>query len=313
MTNDSRMSPREVDFSTPPLGVGTWSWGDVDGWGYGRTYDEGDLRRAFDVLVGSGIRFFDSGERYGMGMSESLLGKFLSSAGSSILLATKFSPRKWQIRRRDLIAALRRSLVRLRVRSVDLYQLHWPSKLVSVGRRAEALADALDLGLAKAAGVSNCNCGQMLAAYESLRRRGYSLASNQVEFSLLHRTPETLGLLKECSSKGVTLIAYSPLAMGMLTGKYTTSAHPPGFRDAKYAPHLSKIANLVRVLREIGESNGGKTSAQVAVNWVISKGAFPIVGVKTMDQAEEIRGSFGWNLSSDDIQRLDDASTLVQI
>lgn len=311
--DESNIRLGKTDLSTQPLGVGTWSWGDVDGWGYGSTFQASDLRQVFESSVESGITFFDTAERYGNGSSERLLGDFNREMARRVIFATKFSPARWQVRRRDLIAALKNSLARLKVDSVDLYQIHWPSRFVAVKRRMEALADALEMGLTKAAGVSNHSRDQMLRAHEALESRGFHLASNQVEYSLLHRRPETEGLLKECSSLGVTLIAYSPLGMGVLAGKYSTQAHPPGFRGAKYSPHLEKIEKLLQCLCEIGALRGGKTVSQVAVNWVICKGAFPIVGLRTRQQAQEIRGALGWRLSPVEIQQLDDASSLIQI
>jgi aryl-alcohol dehydrogenase-like predicted oxidoreductase len=311
--DELKMHIGKTDLSTRPLGVGTWSWGDAGGWGYGKTFGKPDVRQVFEVSVESGITFFDTAESYGDGNSERLIGEFIRNTERRVVVATKFSPARWQVRRKDLIAALKKSLARLRVSSVDLYQVHWPSRLVTVRNRAEALADALEMGLTRAVGVSNHNRDQMLRAYETLESRGFHLASNQVEFSLLHRTPEMQGLLAICSSLGVTVIAYSPLAMGVLTGKYSRQAPPPGSRGVKYLPHLEKIEKFVRLLREIGETRGGKTISQVAINWVICKGAFPIIGLKTRQQAEEMLGALGWKLSLAEIRRLDEESLNIQI
>ncbi len=104
--------------------------------------------------------------------------------------------------------------------SIDLYQHHFPSRRVDIPQLMDLLADAVEAGKVKAVGVSNYSAEQMRMAHAALARRGIPLASNQVEYSLLHRQPEANGVLDACRELGITLIAYSPLAMGMLTGKY---------------------------------------------------------------------------------------------
>ncbi len=106
----------------------------------------------------------------------------------------------------------------------------------------------------------------------------------------------------------MTLIAYSPLGMGLLTGKYTEAAPPPGWRRVRYGRWLSWIQLLVGVLDEIGQAHGGRSPVQVALNWVISKGAVPIPGIKNARQAEENAGALGWRLKDDEQAALDRAS-----
>ncbi len=292
-----------------PLGVGTWQWGDSMFWGYGKGYAAGEIRAAFDASLGAGITFFDTAEVYGQGKSERFLGQFIGGNGARPVVATKFMPLPWRVSKGQFLGALRKSLQRLGQPQVDLYQIHWPFPPRPVEFWADALADAVQAGLARAAGVSNYNTEQMRRAHEVLARRGVPLASNQVEYSLLHRAPERNGLLQMCRELGVTLIAYSPLAKGALTGKYTPDNPPPGFRGRRYrGEFLTKVQPLIGLLREVGAGHGGKTPSQVALNWAICKGAIPIPGAKNARQAQDNAGAVGWRLSEAEIAALDQAS-----
>jgi aryl-alcohol dehydrogenase-like predicted oxidoreductase len=114
--------------------------------------------------------------------------------------------------------------------------------------------------------------------------------------------------LKTCQELKITLIAYSPLAKGMLTGKYTPQNPPPGPRGIKYGHMLEAIQPLIRLEREIGQAHGGKTPAQVALNWLICKGAVPIPGAKNAGQLAENVGALGWRLDESEVTALDAAS-----
>ena len=140
-------------------------------------------------------------------------------------------------------------------------------------------------------------------------RHGLPLASNQVRFSLLALEPETSGLLDACRQQTITLIAFSPLAQGLLTGKYGDGHRPPGMRRwmaARVPP--DQLARLLDLLRQIGREHAGKTPAQVALNWVIAKGAVAIPGAKNAAQATENAGALGWQLSPQEVAALDKAA-----
>ena len=305
----SRVTLGRSGIGISPLGLGTWAWGDTMVWSYGRGYSDDDIRDAFNVSLASGIRFIDTAEVYGKGKSETLIGNFLRDTGTEAVIATKFMPYPWRLTKHSLRSALMRSLRRLRLEAVDLYQIHWPFPPVSVRAWMEAMADVVDDGLVKSVGVSNYGRSRMLRAYDELAKRNIPLASNQVEYSLLVRKPETSGLLKACGELGITLIAYSPLAMGMLTGKYSTSNPPPGLRARRYGGgKLRKIEKLVGLMRELGENYGGKSPAQVALNWAMCKGTVPIPGAKNGQQAEQNSGATGWRLTATEVALLDEAS-----
>jgi aryl-alcohol dehydrogenase-like predicted oxidoreductase len=173
------------------------------------------------------------------------------------------------------------------------------------------MADAVELGLTRAVGVSNYSVRQMERAHAALGRRGVSLASNQVEYSLLQRGPERTGLLHACRDLGVTLIAYSPLGMGLLTGKYGPDRPPPLARRRRTRGLHQHLGPLLELLRQIGQESGGKSSSQVALNWTMAKGSLPIPGAKTERQASENAGALGWKLTADQVARLDAASDSI--
>jgi aryl-alcohol dehydrogenase-like predicted oxidoreductase len=291
------------------LGIGTWAWGDRWFWQYGSSYTEADVEAAFRASLEGGVHLFDTAELYGWGTSEKLLGRFLADTGRPVQVIAKFLPVPWRLTRSSLLRALRASLERLGLEHVDLYLVHHPWPPVSVQTWMEALADAVEAGLARHVGISNYNLARMERAQEALARRGVPLAANQVQYSLLHRAPERNGLLAACQARGVRLIAYSPLGQGLLTGKYTPEDPPPGVRRWIYGrDRLERVQSLVGLLRAIGEAHS-KTPVQVALNWTIAKGTLPIPGAKDRRQAGENAGAAGWRLTDDEVDRLDAAST----
>jgi aryl-alcohol dehydrogenase-like predicted oxidoreductase len=291
------------------MGLGTWAWGKGQVWGYGRGYNGQDLRETFRAALHSGIQLFDTAEVYAEGQSERFLGEFLKEGGpGKIHIATKFAPFPWRIRTSQLLKALKASLSRLGLKSVDLYQIHWASPPRSIKAWMEPLAQAVKEGLAKEVGVSNFTRSQMLRAQEALASRGVLLASNQMQFSLVRRKNELNGLLEECKKSGIRFIAYSPLGMGMLSGKYSPQNPPSGPRRLFYFGQLGRIQALVGKLKEMGKALGGKTVNQVALNWILCKGALPIPGAKNGAQARENAGAMGWRLDPAQVQALDEAS-----
>jgi aryl-alcohol dehydrogenase-like predicted oxidoreductase len=297
---------------TCELGIGTWAWGDTRVWGYGKGYSDNDLAYAFRASLAAGINFFDTAEMYGFGMSERLISKFAHEQRASIFIATKFMPVPWRLRKGDLVNALRRSLARLGVGSVLLYQIHWPLHLRSLNTWMDGLSEAVDQGLTRAVGVSNYSADQTRRAHERLAGRGIALTSNQVEYSLLHRSPEKNGLLKTCSELGIKLIAYSPLAMGVLSGKYSVSNRLTGYRGVRFNRFLHRIQPLTDLLIEIGQSHSGKSPSQVALNWTICKGTFPIPGAKNAHQATQNAGAQGWRLTEDEIIAIERTADAVR-
>jgi len=308
------------DITVAPLGVGTWSWGDERFWGYGTDYGRTEIADAFAASVAAGVTLFDTAEGYGQGESERLLGGLLremhaptsTPTSAPIVVATKFAPLPWRFGGRSLRRALDASLERLGVARVDLHQIHFPYSLIGIPTLMDALADAVAEGQVGAVGVSNYSTEQMRRAHEALARRGVPLATNQLQYNLLARRPERDGTLAACRELGVTLIAYSPLAQGLLTGKYRPGGPTPsGFRRwqplfrGRDARHL---AGLLDLLRGIGEDHGGKTPAQVVLNWLIAQGTVPIPGAKNRAQASGNAGALGWSLHAAEVEALATAS-----
>jgi aryl-alcohol dehydrogenase-like predicted oxidoreductase len=293
------------------MGLGAWSWGDRIYWQYGHGYTDDDIAEAFRTSMAAGINLVDTAEVYGSGRSEHLLGNFIKNTTQPVIVATKFFPIPYRFTRKSVVRALRGSLVRLGLERVDLYQLHWPSPVVPIETYVEGLALVFQAGLARNVGVSNYNIDQMQRASKCLAKHAIPLASNQVEYHLLDRTAERSGLLDRCKQMGVRLIAYSPLAMGLLTGKYTADNPPAGLRGRKYAAILKDLPSLIALMIEIGKGHGEKTPGQVALNWIICKGGLPIPGAKTAAQALQNIGAIGWRLTSEEIKALEAASDKI--
>lgn len=296
-----------------PVGVGAWSWGDRTGyWGYGNEYQKDDNLEAYKAVVGNGISFIDTSEVYGFGLSEEFLQDFMKQTGTQPVIATKFAPLPWRFREQNVVEACKSSLKRLGISKLGLYMIHWPGFITNGWCNdafVKGLADCQQQGLTQAVGVSNFNLGRVKTAQQILKDRGTSLASNQVQYSLLYRGPERNGVKQACEEGGTSLIAYSPLAQGLLTGKFTESNLPKGPRGATInKERVAEVQPLLGLMRDIGSAHGGKTPGQVAINWTICKGAVPIPGAKSAKQAKEAAGAFGWRLSSDEMAALDSES-----
>lgn len=299
----------------PSLGVGAWAWGTANFWGYGKEYGREDVAAAFRTSLDNGVALVDTAEIYGNGASERIIGELLNerrSSGETPVIATKFAPLPYRLNPRSLLKALDASLQRLGVESVDLYQIHFPSPVLRVEGLMDALAEAAAQGKVRQVGVSNYGVEATKRAHDRLAQHGVRLASNQVHYSLLNRAPETNGVLEACRDLGVTLIAYSPLAQGLLTGKYRpgqTENKPAGLvrragRSFSEA-NLRKIEPVVDLLAEIGAAHGREPS-QVALNWLIGQpGVLAIPGAKNERQALQNAGALGWTLSKSERERLD--------
>lgn len=289
----------------PPLGIGTWQWGDRLVWGYGNGYQAGDTEAAYRAALQGGVRLFDTAEFYGFGLSESLIGRYRQAYEPKPLVVSKLFPYPWRLSRKTLFAALKKSLQRLQMPQLDLYLLHWPWKPVPLEQWALSLAEAYEQGLTRAVGVSNHNLQQLERVAKVLDQHRVPLAVNQVEYHLLERKPERTGLLRAMQAEGIVLMAYSPLAMGWLTGKYSLDNPPPGrYRAQRYVTRKAQIPALLQALNEIAESLGA-TPAQVALRWCIQKGTLPIPGAKNARQAEGNAGALRICLSDTQMARLD--------
>lgn len=301
----------------PRIGIGTLTWGDPSESralsspriAYGPAGAEKDQRDALEVSLQSGINFIDTAAMYGLGASERMIGKL--TEGKDVVIATKF-PKHFIITfTHSLPDDLAESLKRLGRTTVDLYQVHYPFPWLSIPGMMRLMADAVEKGKIRAIGVSNFSEKQMRLAHKILSQYGIPLASNQVEYSLLHRKPETDGVLDACRELGITLIAYMPLSMGALTGKYDEKHKPEGLRKYLgfyWGRKFNKVLHLVDLLREIGEKYE-KSPGQVALRWLMEQeGVIPIPGVRNGRQAEQTAGVLSFSLDKKDVEAIDQAS-----
>jgi aryl-alcohol dehydrogenase-like predicted oxidoreductase len=297
------------------LGLGVMVWGEASGVhrvmpaksAYGGT-NAADEQAAFDASLAAEINFFDTAAMYSGGASERRLGEL--AEGKEVVIATKFPPTPLG-RAEDMPTALDASLRNLRRSFVDLYQHHFPSRRMDIAKLMDLMADAVQAGKIKSVGVSNYSAAQMRTAYDALARRGIPLASNQVQYSLLHRQPETNGVLETCRELGITLIAYQPLASGALTGKYLDGSRPVGirrFREPFRGSKFHVLRPVVTLLRAVAD-HYGKTPGQVALRWLLEQEAVvPIPGAKNADQAAHNAGALSFSLSPDEIGYLNEAT-----
>jgi aryl-alcohol dehydrogenase-like predicted oxidoreductase len=294
-----------------PLGIGAWAWGDSLFWSYGKDYGIEQVRSAFEAAIAAGITLFDTAEVYGLGESERLLGQFIKTTDQPVQIATKYFPLPWRFKPEAVKNALSDSLDRLQVKQITLYQVHQPFDFfMGQSTLMAALADEVKKKRILAVGVSNYSAEQMRVAHRLLAEKGIPLAVNQVPYSLLNRRIETNGIMDAARVLGVTILAYSPLAQGLLTGKYTLTSTQAvtGVRqfDARFThAGLQRIKPVLELLHQIGATYD-RTPAQVALNWLIAQGnVIPIPGAKTSNQARQNAGALGWELSETEKTQLD--------
>ncbi|MFP3267569.1 MAG: aldo/keto reductase [Thermoproteus sp.] len=277
-----------------------------------------DFERAKAIVAKAhelGINFFDTAAVYGRGRSEEFLGRAVRELGlrGHVFIATKI-PGDWH-RRADVFKSVENQRRRLGVDAIDLIQLHWPScwHNVPICETMKALEDLVERGLVRHIGVSNYPPQLLDAARRCLSK--VDVATSQNRYNLLEREADK-ELLPYLRGAGISLIAWSPLAKGAVTGKYTAENLPP-FNDVRrndplFQPHnLREAEPLIAEVRRLA-GKYGRTPAQIALNWMIRDPAiYPIPGAKTPEQVAENAGAVGWSLSEEDWQRLDRISREV--
>ena len=301
-----------------PIGVGTWSWGNRLLWNYDPQRDDSLLLHTFQACIKAGITFFDTADSYGtgklQGRSESLLGQGLSRLPPEqrqlVTVATKLAPYPWRLGRHGFCKAAAASRQRLG-RPIDLVQLHWSTARYAPWQETpllQGLVDQVRLGGAKALGLSNLGPGRLRRVAGWMVDVGVPLRSVQVQFSLLSQQPrQPGGVLEVCRELGIRVIAYSPLALGLLTGKYTVRHGPSGFRGLLFARLLPRLEPLLALMGEIAADHGS-TPAGVAVNWCRAHGTVPIPGLRRPRHVNVMEQALGWMLSAHERQALDQAS-----
>jgi aryl-alcohol dehydrogenase-like predicted oxidoreductase len=300
---------RYLDVDTPTriskIGLGTWQFGSKE-WGYGDGYAGAVARDIVRRAVDLGVTLFDTAEVYGLGRSERILGEALGERRESVFLATKILPilPVAPIVEQRAVA----SANRLGTRLLDLYQVHGPNPLVSDRTTMRGMRALQRVGLVGEVGVSNYPLARWKAAEQAL---GTRVLSNQVRYSLADRAPEK-DLLPFAAGAGRVVIAYSPLAQGLLSGRYDRSSRPANRVRAGnplFLPeNLDRAGELIVVLREVADAHAA-TAAQVALAWVIRHPAVTAIpGASTVEQLESNVAAADIELSDDEYAALSAAS-----
>lgn len=286
------------------IGLGTWQFGSRE-WGYGASYANRDAleitRRALDL----GINVLDTAEMYGFGRSEKILGRGVGSRRPEAFIATKIAP----VLPFDPVVSWREagSARRLGVERVDLYQAHWPNPLFPQGQLMSALGRLQTEGKVTNVGVSNYSLRRWQDAERLL---GGPILSNQVRFNLVERTPEA-ELLGWARSNDRVIVAYSPLAQGLLSARYDATFKPRGVRafNPLFLPgNLARATELLDVLRDVARSHAA-TPAQVALAWLVRRpNVVAIPGASSVAQLEANAAAAEIRLSDEEDAQLTSAS-----
>ena len=280
------------------IGLGTWQFGSSE-WGYGRQYASTEAGPIVLRALELGVNLVDTAEIYGFGSSERIVGEAIRGRRDQVFIATKLFPigLPFQVR-----ARARASARRLGVDRLDLYQQHWPSPLFPPSSTMQRMKRLVDEGLVGNVGVSNHGLQAWQAAERAL---GGPVLSNQVQFSLINREPES-ELLPWAQQNGRVVIAYSPLGQGLLSGRYQ-KAPPRNFRRMRRAfsaESRAQLEPLIAALHEIAAKHTA-TEAQVALAWLIRKpNVVAIPGASSVHQVEENVAAADIELSDEDDARL---------
>ncbi len=313
----------QTNYKISPIGLGTWQFSQGSGLigSYFSTISEADMDAIVKMSLDGGINWFDTAEAYGKGKSEDALAGALNRLGmkeEDALIATKW----WPLLRTasSITGTIKKRKDALKGRHIDLYQVHQPFSFSSPEKEMKQMASLFHDGSIGAIGVSNFNRDKMDRAIQELKRHGVNLASNQMKYSLLDRRIETNGVMDLAKQNGVTIIAYSPLEQGILTGKFHTNpelvANLSGPRKhmAQFKPQgLAKTLPLINVLTEIGNAYG-VGAGQVALNWLVhfhEDTVVAIPGASKLKHAEDNVKVLGFKLTLDEMKRIDEESRKV--
>jgi len=307
----------KTDIFVTPIGLGVMEFAGGGGL-LGRMFPvipQEEKNAIIKAALDGGINWFDTAEMYGAGVSERSLAIALVAAGKvdkDVLVATKWLP--FLRTAGNIPHTIKDRLHNLDGFSIANYMIHQPYSFSSPEAEMNAMANLVEAGKIRSVGVSNFNPTRMRRAHAALAKRGLPLAVNQVRYSILSRGIETNGVLETARELGVTIIAYTPLDRGLLSGKYHKNpellSRMPGWRRASMQRNLERCRKLINVMDEIATASGA-TIAQVALNWLINftgEIVVTIPGATKVRQAEENAGAMKFQLSVDEMTRLDDLS-----
>jgi aryl-alcohol dehydrogenase-like predicted oxidoreductase len=287
------------------IGLGTWQFGSRE-WGYGNEYAERDAVAIVHRAIDLGISLFDTAEAYAFGKSERILGRALGDRREEAFLATKILP-VFPVGPVVLQRA-RGSARRLGVKKIDLYQIHQPNPVVPLSSTMPAFRQLIDEGSVGHAGVSNYSLARWQAADEAL---GRPVLSNQVPFNLVDRRPEK-ELLPWAQENDRLIIAYSPLAQGLLSGRYDADHRPGGMvrmNSPAFLPENLRLAEpLIDAVKKVAVGHQA-TPSQVALAWLIRRPNVVVIpGASSVAQVEINAEAAALELSDEEDEALCRAS-----
>jgi len=293
------------------LSIGAWPWGDKATW----AWDPKELpqvQEAWQVLLRNGVNFIDTAQVYGSGESERICGQLVAGMKrSDFVMQTKY----WMLPANPVniahpkdapLITLKQSLERMNLDYMDIYMVHGHIHAQSIATIAKSLADCVNQGLTKCVAVANYNEKDMLHMRDELAKYDVPLAANQCEYSILRREPEVSGLLQACKDNDIVFESYSSLAQGRLSGKYGPDNQPPArYRFSSY--DMKDIEPTIDTIRQIAQKRNTSV-ASVALNYNLVHGITPVVGVRSVKQAEENCQALGWRLTDEEIEAIDKVS-----
>lgn len=310
------------DLMVSPVGLGCWqfSLGRGPGGSYWPSLEGATVRDIVQVSLEGGVNWFDTAEAYGWGASERALSSSLQAAGKQpgeeVIVATKWSP----VFRTagNIPSTIGRRLENLAPYPIDLYQIHNAASFSSIPAQMKAMARLVREGKIRHVGVSNFSAKAMREAHSVLADLGLPLVSNQVDYSLLNRKIETSGVLAAALDLGISIIAYSPLAQGVLSGRFHDDPGQlhaiKGFRRLRgfyRRSTLEKSRPVIDALKEIAQNHAPATAAQVALRWLLDAHGEPVVvipGATKRSQAVSNAAVMSFSLATDEIDRLNQVS-----
>jgi aryl-alcohol dehydrogenase-like predicted oxidoreductase len=301
------------------LALGTGNFG--TGWGYGADADA--ARTIFDAYVDAGGNFIDTADVYQFGQSEEIVGDLLKGRREDFVLATKFAngavpaPNRLVTgnSRKAMVASVEASLKRLKTDRIDLYWVHHPDTATPSEEIVRGLDDLARAGKILYAGLSNFPAWRLAhAATIAALTNAVPVAAAQFEHSLVHREPEA-DLFPACQALGIAPVTWSPLGGGALTGKYRKgeTGRKEGFGGRVFQAENSAVRTatvdaLLAIAQELGTSPD-----RVAIAWAMGHGAVPIIGPRTLGQAQSNLGGATLQLSADQRVKLDVVSNPIEV
>ena len=313
MQNIEKRRLGKTDIEVTPIGLGSMEFaGGIGFFKYMLGSVEPKIQdEVVKVALDSGINLIDTAEIYGSGYSERSVARGLQAAGKSpgdAVISTKWFP--LLKRAKSIRKSAEKSTKRLEPYPIDLYLVHMPLSVSSIKTQMDEMANLVDSGKIRAVGVSNFSKERMITAYEALDERGIPLAANQVNFSLLKRGIEFNGTLETAKELGITIMAYTPLGQGVLTGKLHSNPEllevMPRMRRNRLRNGLTKSQKLIEVLEAIA-SERNATTAQVTLSWTTNYHGDTVIaipGASKAYQAEQNAGSMRISLSSEQMETI---------